>query len=254
MLPDILIIGAQKAATTTLFDALSAHPDVVAARAPWSGQQVKELHFFDSGWAAGPDWYASHYGHREGRGLDATPNYLPFEHTHARMREVVPAARLVVSLRNPISRAYSQFNHYKQVMPDSRSWDWLVPDGDFAQNVRAESELDAPLEPRYRGLIGRGYYIDQLESLVRHFPREQVHVMVLEHWRSDPLRSIAALLEFLGLPQAELPVRMAHRREYSVGRIKRDTRRLLQSLYEEPNARLFEFLGAEIPEWDQRVG
>lgn len=250
MLPDILIIGAQKAATTTIFEALSAHPEVVVPRDPATGQRIKEVHFFDNAWSAGSSWYAACYGDREGRGLDATPNYLAFEHTHARMREVVPAARLVISLRNPIERAYSQFNHYKQIMPCSNSWDWLAPHGDFAENVRAELELEGPLEPRYRGLVGRGYYIDQLESLLRHFPRDQVHVMVLERWRSDPVQTITALLEFLGLPQMELPIGTAHRREHTVGRIKRRTRRLLQSIYEEPNARLFEFLGHEIPEWD----
>ncbi len=254
MLPDILIVGAQKAATGTIFEALAAHPDVAVARDPNTGESVKEVHFFDNAWSLGSSWYASHYDADERRGLDATPNYLSFVHTHARMREMVPKARLVVSLRDPIERAYSQYNHYKQDLPRSRSWDWLAPEGDFAQNVKAELELKGLLEPRFRGLIGRGYYVDQLESLLGCFSREQLHVMVVERWTTEPEEAIADLLGFLGLPKLKLPIGTAHRRAYTVEPLDPETRQLLGSAFKRSSARLFELLGDEIPEWSQPAG
>ena len=123
-LPDILVIGAQKAATSTIFEALSAHPEVQVARDPASGRTTKEVHFFDNAWSRGENWYTSHYARSARRGIDATPNYLSALNAHSRMGALRREARLVVSLRNPIERAYSQYNHYTQDLPRSRSWVW----------------------------------------------------------------------------------------------------------------------------------
>jgi sulfotransferase family protein len=254
MLPDILIVGAQKAGTSTIFESLATHPDVQPARDPKSGESLKEVHFFDNGWGHGPQWYGAHYVAHERRGIDATPNYLAFLHAHPRMRETVPDARLVVSLRDPVERAYSQYNHYKQDLPRSRTWDWIAPDGDFTENVRAELDRNAPLDPRYRGLVARGYYIDQLESLLRYYPREQMHVMVMEQWTKRPKAAMDELLRFLRLANAEVPVDTAHGRDYSVEPIEPETRRLLHAVYEMPNQRLFSFLGQPIEEWSRRSG
>ena len=118
------------------------------------------------------------------------------------MGALLPEARLVVSLRNPIDRAYSQYNHYKQVLPRSRTWDWLRPGFDFRDNIAAELGLGSPLEPKYRGFVGRGYYIDQLESLLQFYPREQLHIMVMEQWTEQPRAAVDELLDFLRLRDA----------------------------------------------------
>ena len=248
-MPDILVIGAQKAGTSTLFEALRAHPDVEVAQDPVSGERLKEVHFFDNAWAQGATWYASHYAEVSKRGIDATPNYLSALEAHARMGSLVPEARVVVSLRNPIERAYSQYNHYKQDLPRSREWDWLRPDGNFRDNVEAELELGSAMEPRFRGFVARGYFIDQLESLLRYYPREQLHVIVMERWTKQPAAPIDELLGFLGLRKLKLPVGSAHKRSYTVEPIDPETRTLLQRTFESYNSRLFAFLGSAIEEW-----
>ncbi len=251
-MPDLLVIGAQKAATSTIFEALRAHPDVQVARDPPSGNTTKEVHFFDNAWARGESWYGSHYAESAGRGIDATPNYLSSLKAHARMGALLPEAKLVVSLRSPIERAYSQYNHYKQDLPRSRAWDWLRPDDDFRNNIAAELELGSPLEPKYRGFVARGYYIDQIESLLQYYPREQLHIMVMEQWTKQPEAAVDELLDFLGLRRRALPVGTAHRRAYTVETIERETHTLLQRTYEPYNSRLFALLGRTVEEWGAR--
>ena len=248
-MPDILVVGAQKAATSTIFETLSAHPDVEVAHDPRTRAAKKEVHFFNNACARGGEWYASHYVSSAARGIDATPNYLSTLDAHARMGKTVPDARLVISLRDPIARAYSQYNHYKQDLPRSREWDWLRPDGHFSENIQAESEPSSPLEPRHRGFVARGYYIDQIESLLQYYPREQLHIMVMEQWTKQPEAAVDELLDFLGLRRRALPVGTAHRRAYTVETIERETHTLLQRTYEPYNSRLFAFLGRTVEEW-----
>ncbi len=140
-------------------------------------------------------------------------------------------------------------DHYKQDLPRSRGWDWLRPDGDFQDNITAELALGSPLEPRQRGFVARGYYIDQIESLLRHYPREQIHIMVMEQWTKQPEAAVDELLGFLGLRKLALPVGTAHRRAYTVEELERDTYTLLRRTYDPYNSRLFAFLGRTVEEW-----
>lgn len=248
MFPNILIAGTQKGGTTTLFETLVHHPDVQGARAADTLELIKEPHFFDGNWERGMAWYSGLYDDR-GQGIDATPNYLSHEQAHARMAEVVGDARIVISLRDPVSRAYSQYNHYKQDRPRSSSWDWLLSEGTFAENVGAELALDELMEPRYRGFVARGFYMDQIESLLRFYPRERIHVMVMERWAKDPEPALDALLDFLELERVPLPIETRHDRAYTVEPMDASTRRMLSDAFDEPNRRLFAFLLDDIPEW-----
>ncbi len=103
-LPNFLIIGAQKAGTTSLASYLAAHPDVIAPK--W-----KEVHFFDLNYARGVEWYRSHFvrnaAHRLRASLrirraaagDATPYYMLHPRAPIRAADLIPAARIIVLLR-----------------------------------------------------------------------------------------------------------------------------------------------------------
>jgi hypothetical protein len=109
-LPDFVIIGAQKSGTTFLYDLLTRHPYVERAL-------TKELHYFNSHFDKGIEWYKSQFPPprwKDGRRIitgEATANYLFHPHASRRMAEVVPQARLIALLRNPVDRAYSHYNY-----------------------------------------------------------------------------------------------------------------------------------------------
>lgn len=245
-LPGLFIIGAQKCGTSTLHACLSSHDQIRPAQDPSTGRIVKEVNFFGNRWDEGVQWYLSHFGHTDGVGLDATPNYLCDVHAHSRMFETVPNAKLVISLRDPVARLYSQFNHYTQKVETTRSWDWEYPGESLRKNIEAEFE-----KPRRRwyGLLARGYYDSQLEHLLQFFPRDQIHVMIMERWVNDPERSFEALLEFAELPAQTLAKKVVHMRSYTVDPIEPSTQNWLAELYRPHNERLFQRLGESIEEW-----
>ncbi|HYF40703.1 MAG TPA: sulfotransferase domain-containing protein, partial [Gemmatimonadales bacterium] len=108
-LPSVLLIGAQKAGTTSLFNYMAEHPAVL----PPSN---KEIHYFDLNPTRGLTWYRSHfpYNHQLRDGsvtVDASPYYLAHPGVPQRAAQLLPGARLLVLLRNPVDRAYSHYQH-----------------------------------------------------------------------------------------------------------------------------------------------
>src|SRR4051794_33056344 len=127
-LPDFLIIGAKRSGTTSLHNWLLAHPDVLplfpsARRLPLRAD-IKGVHFFDAAPERSVRWYRSHFPTAVGRAVasrrsggarvlagEATPYSLHPPRAAARAAAVVPDARLIVLLRDPVERAWS---HWKE--------------------------------------------------------------------------------------------------------------------------------------------
>ena len=179
-MPEIFLVGAQKAGTTSLHIGLLDHPDVREGRCPITGCGLKEIDYFTGNWERGEQWYESHFPDNQGVYIDSTPECLPAIHVHKRLAAFAPDARILITLRDPVARAYSQYNHYKQDLPKSRGFDWPCPEGDFARNICADLE-DLDAEPQsYYGLVSRGLYVDQIMHLCQFYPREQIRVMIME--------------------------------------------------------------------------
>ena len=110
-LPDFLILGAQKAGTTSLHRYLEQHHAVLPP-------STKEVHYFDVQWWRGEKWYRSNFPtarHRRARRLpdgrpaisgESSPYYLAHPLVPARVKQTIPAVPMIVILRDPIERAY----------------------------------------------------------------------------------------------------------------------------------------------------
>src|SRR5579859_2819290 len=139
LLPDFLIIGGQRCGTSSLYYYLTEQPGVVAA-------STKEIHFFDDYYTKGLGWYkaqfptASYKKYIENvRKLhfltgEASPYYLFHPHAPRRIKAALPNAKLIVLLRNPIDRAYSQ--HWLEVMGKYESLS-------FEEAIQSEPERTA---------------------------------------------------------------------------------------------------------------
>ena len=212
--PDFFVIGAPKAGTTALHAALAQHPQLFLS-------PVKEPKFFlcdgpppDRG---GPGdahsyrewiWKAEEYeqlfaGAPAGtlRG-ESTPFYLADLSAHQRIRAAVPEARLIVILRDPVDRAYSNWAHL---------WaDGLEPIGDFLEACAEEPHRrQAEWAPFWR-YLETGLYGGQLEHLFTLFPRHQVHIIRYLSLVEEPLATLNGVSRFLGVDEGvitEVPVR-----------------------------------------------
>jgi hypothetical protein len=108
-LPDFVIVGATKAATTWLSHNLSAHPEVFLPS--------QELHYFSRFYDRGEDWYAAHFqGARATQRIgEKSASYLPHPEAAQRLRRLLPPAKLIAQLRHPVERAYSDYcMHYRR--------------------------------------------------------------------------------------------------------------------------------------------
>jgi len=207
-LPDFLIIGAQKAGTTSLCSYLFQHPDVNAPRR-------KEIHFFDSPeFSLGPAWYRAHFprGTQPGITGEASPYYLCHPHVPRRVHELLPHARLIVLLRDPVERALSHYHH--QVRHGRERLSFL--DAIDAEPTRLGHEFERMIDDEnyysdaYWGFsyMARGRYGEQLERWFEYFPRESMLVLESTALFSTPESVHLQALEFLGLeprPLARYP-------------------------------------------------
>lgn len=252
--PDFLIAGGQKCGTTAAARNLSLHSQIHVFRGVTKAGQRNEIEFFNQHWKKGISWYESHFDSVDVLQGEKTSELLHRTVCHQRMAVTNPRFKIVVLLRSPVDRAYSQWRMaalHKGDEPDD--FDTVV--------ARDLARLD---DPRYRagfyrcsdtgiscwreGYLLKGMYVEQLESLYKWFPKDQVMVVISEKIRSNMVEGYAALFQFLGLP----PLR-AEFAEHFVGRpsppMSPRTRSLLLELYEAPNERLYSLLGEDIPEW-----
>jgi hypothetical protein len=194
MLPNFLIIGAQKSATSWLASALGEHPDVF----------VSDLgdHFFDTHFDRGVDWYETQFQGWSGQKAigEKWPGYLSHPDAPSRIRQTLgPDVRLIASLRHPVDRAYSAYWH---AMDHGR----ISPQTEFKQAFREHHRL-API----------GRYGAQVSRFLEHFPRESLHLLLYDQIRGSPDEALRSCFTFIGVEPVLPAVKLSKRANPSVG-------------------------------------
>lgn len=204
---DFIVIGAQKAGTTALYDYLTEEPAITLSK-------VKEVHFFDD---ETQDWDAPDYGayhaqfdwDRPALRGEATPIYVYWPDSLERIARYNPAARLILLLRDPVERAWSHWRMEYARGVETRPFSWCVRQGRHRLFEGEPWGVD-----REFSYVERGFYGEQVERLFGLFPREQVLIRTAEELRRDPDAVLGAVNAFLGLP----PPAPRAPREVHVGR------------------------------------
>ncbi len=252
LLPDYLIIGAQRAGTTSLHRYLVQHPGVRTTL------RTKGVHFFDTGYGRGMSWYASRFptrltawyvARRHGVALrtgEASPYYLFHPLVPGRVAEHLPRVKLIALLRDPVQRAYSHYQHEV-----ARGFE-TVP---FEEAIQAEPARLAgeaermAADPLYHSFahqhhsyLARGCYAEQLDRWRARFDDEQLLVLSSERFFGEPERTFARVLEFLQLP-AFTPVAYERHNAHDYRQMGEEIRGRLVEHFREPNRRLYESLG-----------
>ncbi|PWW03583.1 sulfotransferase domain-containing protein [Hoeflea marina] len=190
---DFFIIGVQKGGTTALDRLCRSHPSMQMAA-------VKEVHFFDDeaiDWAE-PCYQRLHdaFDWSTGDVLrgESTPIYIYWPQALARLRRYNPDAKLILALRHPGRRAFSQWR-----MERKRSNEALTFDEVISVHGRLRVHLaEAGAHPVY-SYVERGFYAAQIERLFDIFPRHQVHFLRTDLLWREPATTLAGVSEFLGI-------------------------------------------------------
>jgi hypothetical protein len=168
----------------------------------------KEVHYFDLNHGRGEAWYRAHFGRvgEAGLNLDSSPYYLFHPAVPRRMYALLPDAKLIVLLRDPVRRAYSHYWHERAKGRETLEFEDAVraePERIAAADARlADGSLDRSEDHQHYSYLARGRYVEQLERWLALYPRERFHCVRFEDLVQDPLACLNGTLAFLGLPPA----------------------------------------------------
>ncbi|HEX6301744.1 MAG TPA: sulfotransferase [Acidimicrobiia bacterium] len=261
LLPDFLIIGAQRGGTSSLYKYLGRHPDVAPSLR-------KEVGYFTSNYRMGETWYRSHFPlalrgvvHGRFRGVrlhsfEATPDYLFDPRVPHRAADLLPYAKLVVLLRNPVDRAFSHYLHMRRLGFEDLSFEAALDAEPERIGPDLESILVNPDHPskawgRY-SYVERGKYADHLRAWLTHYPHKQLLVVRSEDLFTDTSGTMAEIVHHLQLARWSPPFFENH--SYTTTQPDRitmqpKTRAHLRSVFAPHNQDLSVLLGRDMG-WD----
>lgn len=254
-LPDYLILGAQKAGTTSLQRYLEQHPAVLPPR-------TKEVHYFDLQSWRGERWYRANFPLRlqlAARGLrarskavtgEASPYYLSHPDVPSRVHGALPDVRMIVILRDPVARAHSHYLHNRRLgAEDCATFEAAIErepqrlEGELAR-IQADARY-ASFAHRHHSYLHRGLYAEQLRGWFARFRREQLLILENDELARDAAEVYRRVLDFLGLPPWQPSAFARHNASGGDAPLDGALRARLASWFEPHNQQLYELLGRE---------
>jgi hypothetical protein len=250
-LPGFIVIGAQKCGTSSIYNYLAQHPELIPAF-------KKEIHYFDNGLERGQDhfhrgeyWYRAHFPlatprNRRRLAFEASPMYCFHPEVPARIAAMDPAMKIVFMVRDPVSRAVSHYYH--EVGKGRESLEFAAAIESEAERTGAAMAAGDYLDPEFKNhtYAARGLYAEQLERYLAFFPRDQVLVLDSAEFFSDPQSTLRRVFSFLGV-RADVPIRDLTPVNVSRLRKQVDPAALerLRRFFAAPNRRFFDLVGRE---------
>ncbi len=257
VLPDFIIIGAQRCGTTSLFDYLIKHPNIRPC-------YQKEVHFFDRNFYRGLNWYRSFFPVKQSKLFvkknetqkyisgEATPYYFFHPLAPERVAKTLANVKLIMLLRNPVDRAYSHYWHSVNNNLEKTSFQDAIK----SEPERLEKEMDNFNKyPGYRGFkyqnysyLARGIYVTQLNRWHQFFPKEQILVLQSEVFFSEPGKILNRIFQFLDLSDFNNTIIQHQAGNYP--KMDSAIRAKLIEYYRPYNRKLYDLLGNAFP-WNQ---
>ncbi|XP_061562133.1 heparan sulfate glucosamine 3-O-sulfotransferase 2-like [Phycodurus eques] len=181
-LPNAIIVGVKKGGTRAVLEFIRIHPDVRAAGT--------ETHFFDRHYDRGLEWYRGLMPRTlEGQiTMEKTPSYFVTRETPHRIAAMSRDTKLIVVVRDPVTRAISDYTQTLSKSPDLPSF----------QELAFQNQSSGLVDTSWNA-IRIGLYVVHLENWLRYFPLAQIHFVSGERLITDPAGELARVQDFLGL-------------------------------------------------------
>lgn len=250
--PDFLVIGSKRGGTTTLYHALTRHPQV-AALVP-RVQRIKSPQYFALHHDRGQAWYRSHFPIRRPGMIsgEADPYLLYHPLAPRRVAQEAPEARLVAMLRDPVERAFS--HHWDRVKNGVEQLPFLEALDAEPERLAGEVEalLDDPEHPRaaheHYSYLDRGRYDTQLARWLAAVPARRLLVLRSEDFYARPGEVFTDVCRFLGI-RPWIPDEFGrHHAHADRPKVAPEVRERLWPLFAESTDRLADLLGTD-PWW-----
>ncbi len=253
VLPDFINIGASKCGTTSLYHFLIQHPNVHPAI-------TKELNYFI--------WYPTAYyranfptvfkkyfekkiGNRSFVTGEATPLYMFYPSIAKKIQKMNPKIKLIVLLRNPIDRAFSQYSeHFKLGYHNSLTFDEVIKkELNIIEKIKNFEDEKFMRKNIFKLNLSRGIYFEQLKKWMAVIPKDQFLILKTEEFNVDKQKIMNQVFNFLKLPKYSINILKKH----NVGKytsMNSSTRKFLIDFFKPHNKRLYKFLKRDF-DWDK---
>ena len=246
-LPEFLGLGTQKGGTTTLQRLLEQHPQVYLP-------PRKELHYFSLHYGEGEAWYRQQFAEArtDQRCGEITPYYLFHPMAPQRIKALLPEAKLIVLLRDPVERALSQVFHSRRLGIEPLELEQAL--AAESERLKGAEDLLSANGGRHRShqehsYVARSRYELQLQRWLMFFPRDQLFLRRSEDLFEQPEQVWKELQDFLQLEVISVPI-SGRRSHLGSGEIKRLDKSQLIAV----RSRLHESLAATYLAMSQRFG
>ena len=253
-LPDFIIIGTARSGTTSLYYDICQHPCVLPAA-------YDELGYFDSNFHLGLNWYRSLFPTLFSKWLvkqkkqfaitgEDTPFYIWDPIVAKRILKNLPKIKLIVLLRNPVDRAYSNYHLGVRAGTENLSFeDAIKAEIKRLEEINEESKISIEKYAIRRSYLAKGFYADQLKIWFEIFNSNQLLIISTEDLKSNPQKVINKIYNFLEIPDNHKLIPEKQKKAV-YPEMKKETREFLIDFYKKNNTELFSLIGQKF-DWDK---
>ena len=204
VLPNFIIVGTVRSGTTSLYYNICEHPSVLEAA-------YDEIGFFDSNYHLGIDWYRSMFPTKKemekikrdtGFAItgEDTPFYFWKKEAIERISEMIPDIKIISIFRNPIDRAFSNYNLGIRLKTEELSFEESIEEElDYIKRNGFRNTVD-----RKRSYISKGLYEEQIKLWFNIFPKEQIHILSTEDMHRNPEKELQKIFKFLEISEYQI--------------------------------------------------
>ena len=257
VLPDFIVIGSSKSGTTSLQYYLIQHPSIVVER---------DVHFFEYMQTNSIEWYRAHFPTKVYKNFkkildkeklivgEQTATYLFHPLIPKRIHDIIPNSKLIVILRNPVDRAYSNYQHQVREGVEKRTFE------DAIKSEITRIEIGKK-EPEYKinnddfnnhvifSYLRHGIYVDFIKAWMEFFPKEQFLILPTYDLNNNHVKFLKQVFHYLNVSNFEIKdLKRQNVGEYK--KLEKSTRKFLVDYYRLHNERLFKLLGKNF-DWDK---
>jgi hypothetical protein len=249
--PDFIILGAQRAGTTALFNFL-------LEQKPISKSIKKEIHYFDNYYHKGENWYKAHFPlksliQRKGNLCgEASPFYLYHPFAIQRIKKDLPKIKLIILLRHPVERAYSHYKFEYQSGFENKSFSEAIN----LEKTRLNDEVDKirnnefyySFNLQHYSYRSRGEYYSQIKNVYDYFPRNQVLIIQSEKLFAQDFKTFKKISNFLECDDFRITLFKQKNMTYK-STIPEDISKELKSHFKVHNQKLYNLINEKY-NWD----
>tara|TARA_Y100001936_G_C16093927_1_gene689643 strand:- start:48 stop:875 length:828 start_codon:yes stop_codon:yes gene_type:complete len=249
VLPNFIIAGTVRSGTTSLYNYICNHPSVLPAA-------YDEIGFFDSNFQLGTMWYQSMFPTKKQMELvqektnfcltgEDTPFYFWNKDAIKRISELIPNCKIIMIFRNPVDRAYSNYQLGKRENKEDLSFEKTI---EIEKQIINKGTKNLNFSEPRTYLI-KSLYSLQLKNWLTSFSKDQLYFLSTEQLSSKPNETMSGIFNFLGLPRYTLS-EFKKEKKAIYPEMNISTRNDLLEFFKSYNNELFSLIGNNFS-WDK---